>query len=48
MLTEIPDYLAHDYREATSELEKLGFTFLREDADFKYYELRRDDAAATK
>jgi hypothetical protein len=26
MLTEIPDYLEHDYREATSELEKLGFT----------------------
>ena len=26
MLTEIPDYVNHDYREATSELEKLGFT----------------------
>ena len=26
MLTEIPDYIDHDYREATSELEKLGFT----------------------
>ena len=26
MLTEIPDYVGHDYREATSELEKLGFT----------------------
>ena len=25
MLTDIPDYLNHDYREATSELEKLGF-----------------------
>jgi len=25
MLTEIPDYINHDYREATSELEKLGF-----------------------
>ena len=23
-------------------LEKVGFTFLREDADFKYYEIRRD------
>ncbi len=26
LLTEIPDYVEHDYREATSELEKLGFT----------------------
>ncbi|MBQ7737172.1 MAG: protein kinase [Oscillospiraceae bacterium] len=26
MLTEIPDYIDHDYREATSELEKLGFS----------------------
>ena len=26
MLTEIPDFIDHDYREATSELEKLGFT----------------------
>ena len=26
MLTEIPDYVNHDYREATIELEKLGFT----------------------
>ena len=29
MLTEIPDYVNHDYREATSELEKLGFTVER-------------------
>ena len=26
MLTEIPDLIDHDYKEATSELEKLGFT----------------------
>ena len=26
LLTEIPDYVEHDYREATSELEKLGFS----------------------
>lgn len=26
LLTEIPDYVDHDYREATSELEKLGFS----------------------
>ncbi len=26
MLTEIPDYIGHEYREATSELEKLGFS----------------------
>ena len=26
LLTEIPDYIGHDYKEATSELEKLGFT----------------------
>ena len=30
MLTEIPDYINHDYREATSELEKLGFTVEKE------------------
>lgn len=46
---DIPVLYADTIRTNTRSqhvLEKLGFRFLREDADFKYFELRRDDAAA--